>query len=748
MTDGFGIGGYGGLAEPWGSIEFPTISSLDRDALNDAYMGIIEAMTGIIGEANNAIDGFRSTRLTTVANISDTAINVESTLGWDTSGKIAIDGVVYYYLGITYNTIYGLSYTYAGNPVIGIAKTHSVDSEVVDLNRNYSAMDKLRRALLVDYAEDEDLRVLGRNLGVFYIPLFGDDDTYREVIKTLAYNPRGTVYGIELVLDVILGSGNYEIYEDLIKHPNEVFIKLTSSYLANDIPIGKTYLSGPDYGVISGSQNTIVSNVSPYAVAYARLKDLGEFFDFRNDIPSAITYSYFEGETPNNAFTYSGSLTESLAIANVSGLYTKFDFPNSPGDDAYYTMTDVQGARITTDSIVELNTVISIPSTCLLTTGALLQISFSIFDGYRNINLGLDQGNYLGLFETEGGGFIGSTKALFPDQFYSVTVYKYKDEYVRLYVDSVLITEIEYSSFTVLNTTHAINFGLQGTPIDNTQFNIKQLGISITGNADLWSSSEDTALNVNSATPSKVTLTGTHTFLASDVGDYFQVKGSGIVNSYGGNNNGKWIISNYLSPTSVSLNPIPRHGINIEAGTFNKLELCNCQKFVYPDDLGKQIEIVGSALGNNGTYIITDLLQEGTEVNFNTFNTPNTEYTNICLVNTGSLLPELDLNYSILPTFDTETGLSFTHSNTGSISGSTLTLRQAVWSNDLVVEVGLSDVLTGQFLQDENEANVLLTASPLTYEYYPFYLADIPGSLLNFLYDLTVAGVIPRIGIM
>ena len=746
MADGYGIGGYGGLEEPWGSVEYPLPSSLNRNALSTGYLGIIEATSGIIGEADNEIGGFRSTKLLNVANIADSSIDVESTLNWDSSGKLTIDGVVYYYTSTTYNTINGISYIQNGSSVSGIAKLHRIESEVIDLNKNYSYLDKLRRALLVDYAEGEDLRVIGRNIGVPYIPLFGADDQYREIIKAVAYSPRGTTYAIEAALDAILGIGTYEIYEDLVNHPCEIIIKVNDSYLTDDSPIGKSYLSGILYGALSGSSDTI-SGLSyyPTSISYVKLKGLSELFDFRDEIPSVTQYEYYEGGSTSTAFTYMGSLAEGSAVTNSSGLYTIFDL-TSGTNDAYYEMLATQGARITEESTVTVGTTIQIPSTSALSSGLLEQISFSIGDGNRRVSVGLDSDYRLGLFDTEVGGFLGSTYTISVDTFYNIKVFKYKNEYVELYINGDLITRELYSSFITSYSDHHILFGLQGTPSANASFYIKQLGIDIRGNQDLWSSYFDAIGFTNAANPTRFGVTGTHSFSASDIGDYFEIKNSTALNSYGGNNNGKYIISSVVDSTHITLGPITKNGANIEDGSSGMVVFPNTENSLkYPDDLGKLIEITGSILGNNGIYYIESILQDDTLLDFSTLNTSMVEHTRTCILNDTSLINEVDLTYSILPNFVTDSNLSLIHSDSSNISGSTITLRDALWTNDLILEIGTTSVLSAQLLYDAEIVNTLVSTNPSAYEYYPFYLVDKEEIIKSFIDDLTIAGVIPKI---
>jgi len=748
VVKGYGLGEYGTL-EPWGSVEYPLSIASPRDSLNSELMGILEATSNIIGEADNEIGGLHSTRLASLGNIGDSTIDVESTLNWSYPGKLIIQGIVYYYVSIVDTTIGGLYYINEGAIEFGLAKIHSIGSEVLNLNENLNAIQLAKKSLWIDYAEAEYLDAIGRKYGLPKKPLYGDDATYREIIKAVAFSPRGTVYGIELALNALIGVGNYEIYEDLIKYPNIVFIKINEDYFLNDNPYGKTYISEYLFEFLSGSFNTLSLTYSPLKVSYVKLKNLGEVFDFRNDLPSAVMYEYFEGNGLDNAFTYYGSASETDITAN--GYYTHFDLSSS--GTLYYEMLDVQGARITSASDVDLNFVLRIPSTSVLSSGRLQQVSFSIYDGSKVINFGLNDNLLIGLFNTEAGGFVGSTFNVLADTFYNIRIVKLNNTNVSLYVNGILITTVSYSLFTVSTALHRIIFGVLGSPpIIGCSFDIKQLGINIKNYKDYWYSEYDNAGSTNSLSPTVFTITGGHSFLSTDVGKCFQVKNSSITNMYGGNNNVKGKIENVIATNSIKLSPLEyNRGIVGVDNNNNIFKLGDgSTKFVYPDDLGKKIEISNSNLGNNGTYTIIDLLVEGfLEDNgiiksIDTYNTNNIEYTDTAVLN-ATLIPEENLEFKILISFETESNLSFIHSDSGSKVDNVLTLRSSLWKNNLLMQVGISNVLSAQLLQDYLVRNHVISVSPLLYEYYPFYLSDVFGSIEEFLKDLTIAGVIPKL---
>lgn len=118
-------------------------------------------------------------------------------------------------------------------------------SPVTDGSQSYSGIDRLRRALLVDYATEEELDRIGRNLAVTR-PLGIDDEQFRCLLKTLSYLPKGTEYALELVLECLFPGGQYEIYEDLANFPNRVFIEIEDIGGDSTEFEGKTYMApGP-----------------------------------------------------------------------------------------------------------------------------------------------------------------------------------------------------------------------------------------------------------------------------------------------------------------------------------------------------------------------------------------------------------------------------------------------------------------------------------------------------------------------
>lgn len=714
-------------------------------------VGLIEALVEAIGESDTEMAGHRMTRTTVVTEPLDETIIVETTLDWPDTGAIGMDGVKYYYTGKTDTTFTGISHIAAGSPVAGAVIKHRISTTVVDASKNRSYLDKLRRAMLVDYAEAEDLDVVGRNLGVNRLPLFSSDANFRAVIKAVAYNPRGTVYGLELALTALVGAGNFEVYEDLMTDPNKVTIKLDIDAITDEASAGRAFMTDAEWDGLAGSQDGLVVSAAPLTVEGVILYELDELFDFRNDKPSALTYAYFPGDTPASAFTYAGTDAEGTYVVVTAGEYVEF---TSNGGTVFYRMLDTQGARITEKSVVEVSVLLNVPEDTYLNANELDQASIMIYDGDFRVSCGIDTEDtdlfHIGLYNTQAAGYLGAGKMLSVDTYYEVMVRKVGDQYVELYVDGAFIERYDYIDFSASTSNHRIEFGLQGTPIANLAVRYKQLGVRIKTVTDYWSA-RGTAGIVATGNPDE--FDDNITLLASgDVGKYLTIKGSGITNGDGGNNNGHWLIDSYTSPGVVDLlGPVlvEEAAVIAPIATNGVIQIDDSRGFVFPDDLGKKITLANSELSNDGTYTIKKLFEFRSPSTYKDlaadFDTAGqlTMRTNICEVD-ATLEVESNLDYNLEPVFSTESSLEWELSDASSISGTAITLRQGLWVNTLIMEMRLADVLSAQLMRLNELINeVIDEGPPVLYEVYPFYLFDPLGLISAYVDTLTAAGVIP-----
>lgn len=749
--EGYGIGGYG-IIEPWGSVHYDQYIIPNRNLLANSFLGIIEATAGVIGETDAEIAGFRITRLKTVVNKGDTSIQVESLLGWPEEGKISINGVVYYYDYSIGTTLYDIHYKENNVIVYGVAQSHRIESPVIDVSKQYSALDLVRRQLLVDYAEGEYLNILGRNLGVFRIPIFGEDDTFRELIKVLAYCPKTTIFCFELVLDILLGQGNYEIYEDLIKNPFEIFIKIKNELPATANSIGKTYHSGTVYGFNYGASfNQVDLGIEPISISYIKLKNLEEVFSFKGSIPSGVVYPYYPNAVPSNAFDYSGDILEGNVIDLINN-ETRFKTGSNIGT-AFYTMPDTKGARLDLYSTksIEIEWLLKIPNTTILDSGEFQQISLALFMNWLEIQVGIDSDYSIGFFVTEGF-FMGNSVVLSLDTYNSIKIIRVDSDYIELWVNGVFVDRQAILDFNN-NPGNKIEFGIRRTVDSDIEFYTKQLSVYLDNSRDYNYNDIRAKGVISESNPTYIDLGSgpTYYFDGTELGKEIELLDSLIINSYGGNNNGKWLVKAVLTTTRVEIAGILRGGASVDSDNPTRITVDDYEAFKYPDDLGKPINLLGSLPNNNGEWTIVDLLDSNGN-SFSNYNYQGPRYTNICVVNGVSFSSEQNISYKIQPLFySNEVSRRLRISNLVFSSGAIANMKPDtvfLWKNDLLLEIGITTVLSGQLLKNWEIRNICLEEDPLVYKYYPFYLSDYIGNLQTFLDKLTAAGVIPSFKII
>ena len=150
------------------------------------------------------------------------SFQVETTHGWADDGVFAMDGALFSYTTKGANHFHNVEYFNGEIWTYAIPEVYPTLTELVDYTQVYSGADTMRRSFLVDYAAGEDLSVLGRNLNVDRPDVLPDDTKFRQLIKAIAYTPLGTMWAIEMMLDAMLGPGNYEIFEDLTRADKEI----------------------------------------------------------------------------------------------------------------------------------------------------------------------------------------------------------------------------------------------------------------------------------------------------------------------------------------------------------------------------------------------------------------------------------------------------------------------------------------------------------------------------------------------
>lgn len=719
--------------------------------------GFLEAWTDVVGTIDNEIGGMRATRLLAAAAIGVTTVEVETTHGWEDSGKIGIDGVVYRYSGKTASTLTGLTHVFNGATVSGLKKGHEIEAAVLDLTQTYSALDNLRRAMWVNYAEGEDLTTIGRNYGVSRLPEMADDDVFREVVKVLAYNPKGTTYGIELLLDVMLGSGNYEIFEDLIAFNNTIFVNIDADAVINDEVQGKAILEATesvravsDYAVTLGSEPDAVGSV---VLRDERIDTVLLTPPATVQRPSAFNAIDYDGETPpgRQVWLFVGT-TEATEVNLIA----------AEGAVEISSLAQVQyrrELRVQPESRVRFGATVTVPTTGTPESSNPNQAAMLLHDTARAIGWGIDSDTgstfKLGLVDTTGNSFIGTALVLNRDTYYDVEVVKSRDgARVQLKVDGVVRQDVAYSAFPVTaGTNHKVDVGnAAGALTSSADLRFKRLRVHVTTDTDYWAA-RGAAGSVATASPDQFDCGIFGFFLnPADETKRLEIKTSAATNPQGGNNKGRWLVNDVITSDVVELLGEQQTGAQVDGAQPTRITIPDSRRaFKFPDDLGKKVVLTDADIpANDGEYVISVLRDPDTLADLAAADTPLESYTNVCEVVGASFASEAEIDWKLKPVFVTEAGLEWELSDAGGFAAATATMRQTLplttGSVARVFDVLATHLPTAQILPLSEAMNFLVSEGPPpTFDYYPFYLTVPWGYIQSYVDDITVAGVIAEI---
>lgn len=195
-----------------------------------------------------------------VVRPADTAVAVESTLGWPTSGDFFLDGQRYRFTGTTTTTFTGITRWDGAAWVAGIGQLHAVGDVLVDYSRATTVLDLLRRSFFVQTAQDAELTVLGANHGRPRFEGLIGTETFRSYLRAVMYGPWGTRLHLENVLDAVVGQGDWEDLLDFTSSTDDyarVYVRRT-----NEDPTlltGKAILDGDAVRLPSSSTQVTVA---------------------------------------------------------------------------------------------------------------------------------------------------------------------------------------------------------------------------------------------------------------------------------------------------------------------------------------------------------------------------------------------------------------------------------------------------------------------------------------------------------
>lgn len=196
-------------------------------------MGLIKAILEAIHGEDNRIAGRAITQLEAVlASTNTTSMLVSSTIGFGllydgtTQARVMIDDEIID-AALSTQTPGDMRFLTLTRGVLGTkVQDHSVGAVVYDLSDNTSALHLTKRGFLLRFAQDEDLNVIGRNLGLHKCRGI-DQETWRRVIKAMAYLPKQTVHAFEAVLEAYFDdTTSWELYTKP-QDPYRVYVRVT-----------------------------------------------------------------------------------------------------------------------------------------------------------------------------------------------------------------------------------------------------------------------------------------------------------------------------------------------------------------------------------------------------------------------------------------------------------------------------------------------------------------------------------------
>lgn len=266
--------------------------------------GLLRAILDAIHGSDERIAGQAITTLTATLLPASTTIDVASTTGFgewqDGAGDalVVIDGEIIYCSGRTLTSFTGLT---RGKRSTRIPTFAPVGMVVYDLAQNSTAVDLVRRGILVDYAIDEDLTTVGRNLGMHRCPGI-DDSTYRRLIRAIAYLAKQPPSAVVTAMTALVGAGGFKFYERLVTAPNRFFVEVGTP--AASSLSGRFYLNSGERHIVDGAGKVTTTYpigtsalLGAYAagnirvVSGAHLVD-GEVFVLNDGVHAAVTFEF------------------------------------------------------------------------------------------------------------------------------------------------------------------------------------------------------------------------------------------------------------------------------------------------------------------------------------------------------------------------------------------------------------------------------------------------------------------------
>ena len=653
-------------------------------------ISLTRAIIEALGELFAELGGYRSTRLRFQHPAGATSLGVESSYGMSGTGKILIEGednVVRTYSSIDTNP--GLQRILGISPPLNIS--HRENSEVVDITRNWSALDQLRRALLVDYAVGKDLDRLGRGHGVNR-PRGFSDTVYRGLIKAKAYMAKTPIYAIEQVLEAIYGAGSgcgadpWTIYESLVEKPGEVFISIPGALGTSEE--GRTLMNSRET-VTSATALTATATSSPARVRSLTLAVVDDA-DPLTARPSLSTpaWTYVPEGVGAEALYFNivgGRLVHGLPAPGINCGRYQLDLPEIGPDHCRIGASWQIGAHPTINA-------------------APWKLGFE--DGEREVYLMWNDAD-LWLGHSDGTTVAGpyAMASLASLTTWHNFILERKGAEVTVWRNGARLATVAASLFnTSSNRNYSFGYFATGLAQDwdctwadlhwysKDQFNYWNLyGVdgALALGSDLLSSA---------AAP----------FIVTDPGRMVWIPSSN------NENYGPWRVLAAPAANQLQLDGVTRQGAYTSALTPNRVY--SVYPWFRPQDVGKTLVFPSGALA--GSYLVTAAVSAYE-----------------CVVGAAFAQSLTGIPWKYSPAFVNEVGIAYELLDAGDVSGANLTLRGALPAANTDVEVNYMQQESAQIVRYEIQESGTRR---------PFFLGGINHRIRKEVDDVTAAGVIPR----
>jgi hypothetical protein len=644
----------------------------------------LQATAEVLGEELQNLRGYAKTRLRSNHAAGATVLEVESTLGLASSGVVLVEGER------VQKSYSGIDQTQGAQELTGVDAleyAHEKGDEVLDWNRNTSKMDKLRRALLIDYAEGQDLdRVTRLETDR---PRGFSDTQYRDLAKVLGYLHRGPVYAFELVLDALYSGGGWTIYESLIEEPGVIYITIPGS-LGSDEE-GRTYINARFLGD-SDTASQITVDDTPTSVESVKVQPFEAELDM-DVLPSADTPAWtYVAESSGAEGTYfavsGGVLTQTMPSGTDCGKYEL-----SVPELAEYASVEIWWKPGT------LTTVAGYPW--------MLGIEMS---GREVVVIWDDTNMYLGQFdETTVAGPVSVSTG-----WHGIRLIV-DGLAVKLYLNNQLVLEDVLGSFAVSSNTK-ITFGY----VDNSHTNDWDVDWD---NAKVYAKNSVNFWNLaladgSLAAASDILTTVSTWFVVGDVGKLIWTNGDNNENI------GLWTIIARPSTSTVQLDGVTRSEGYTNSLTPDRFYSKTSRFSSVDKDKDLTISTGGA---NDDTYPVLAVI--------------SSKEVQLDITGHGAnLVTEDDITWKFTPNFVNESSVPWELIDAGTNAAAVLTLHGGITLPQATqpVEVQYTTVKSAQILLDENEENAGSGAR------YPFYLFGVNERIQKIINDVSVAGVIPK----